>query len=287
MLHGVSSGICTHSSCTRSSCFLGSYCVLIAVQTAHGQKHHQSHQLQADVSDKWPNHRFCYCCCSCCCWWRFAGDDNGEEEAEYAWLPYIHIKPFNLGDISGNDSGIPPADPVLLASVAAAEAMLRTSQQQSAQQQQQRRSSDDGSDSEGGWGESREQQPPPPPPGPRNVRGRIRTIRARGKRANRGRTSRAIRGRRGFTPEDDENSDSEGWVGDGMNGTTAAAAVSGSKSVVEAILAWRAPRTQQDLQKEQVCEGGGLSLSLRLCLSLTQNSRQQYTGCALLGLHHC
>lgn len=96
-----------------------------------------------------------------------AGDDKGEEEAEYAWLPYDNIKPFALGDVSGNNDGQAPADPVLLASVAAAEAALRAA---TAKQQQQAAArsggfaaaagglegSDDGSDSDGGWGVSRE-----------------------------------------------------------------------------------------------------------------------------------
>lgn len=90
------------------------------------------------------------------------GDDKGEEEAEYAWLPYDNIKPFCLGDVTGNESGIAPADPVLLASVAAAEAALRAAGNK---QHMSGRGVhgpggaellDEGSDSDGGWGVSRE-----------------------------------------------------------------------------------------------------------------------------------
>jgi hypothetical protein len=96
-----------------------------------------------------------------------AGDDKGDEEAEYAWLPYDNIKPFALGDVSGNNDGQAPADPVLLASVAAAEAALRaaTAKQQQAASRAGASgfaaaaagdATDEGSDSDGGWGVSRE-----------------------------------------------------------------------------------------------------------------------------------
>lgn len=179
-----------------------------------------------------------------------AGDEESEDEAEYAWLPYTNIKPFNLGDVSGNDNGVAPADPVLLASVIAAEAMLRSKQQSSS-----RSFSDDASDSDGGWGVSREQQPPPPPPAARNGRGRGRSNRPRGKRGHRGHGSRSARGRRGLTPEDDDASDSEGWAGEVPNSAAAAAvsgAAGGGKSAVEVILAWRMPLTQQQQEAEQV-----------------------------------
>lgn len=200
-------------------------------------------------------------------------DDKEDEEAEYAWLPYTSIKPFNLGDISGNDTGIAPADPVLLASVAAAENMLRSKQ---LQQQQAKADYDDGSDSDGGWGISREQQLPPPPPPVRNLRGRGRNHRARGKRGGRGRGGRGGRGRRGVTPEDDENSDSEGWAGEGLVGTAAAAAagVAGApgvhKSTIESILAWRMPLSEEEKDREQV--GSTLmSLLIRVSCVLSQS----------------
>jgi hypothetical protein len=99
----------------------------------------------------------------------YTGDDKDDEEAEYAWLPYDNIKPFALGDVSGNDDGQAPADPVLLASVAAAEAALRAATAKQQQQAASRASgsgfaaaagvlevTDEGSDSDGGWGVSRE-----------------------------------------------------------------------------------------------------------------------------------
>jgi hypothetical protein len=42
-----------------------------------------------------------------------AGDAAGDDEAEYAWLPYHSIKPFAPGDVSGNETGQAPGDPVL------------------------------------------------------------------------------------------------------------------------------------------------------------------------------
>jgi hypothetical protein len=96
------------------------------------------------------------------------GDDKGDEEAEYAWLPYDNIKPFALGDVSGNNDGQAPEDPVLLASVAAAEAALRAATTKQQQQAANRAASGfaaaagaldasaEGSDSDGGWGVSRE-----------------------------------------------------------------------------------------------------------------------------------
>ena len=75
-------------------------------------------------------------------------------------MPYGSIKPFRLGDVSGNDDGLASADQVLLASVAAAEAALRAA---GAHQSPHSKSYEvlDGyegadSDSDGGWGASRE-----------------------------------------------------------------------------------------------------------------------------------
>lgn len=46
----------------------------------------------------------------------------GEDEAEYAWLPYDNIKPFAHGDVSG--TGEAPVDPTLPLCIAAAEKAL-------------------------------------------------------------------------------------------------------------------------------------------------------------------
>lgn len=81
-----------------------------------------------------------------------AGDDKGDEEAEYAWLSYYSIKPFAPGDVSGNETGQAPLDPVLAASVVAAEAALTAA----TAGRQQHSQTEDGSDSDGGWGISRE-----------------------------------------------------------------------------------------------------------------------------------
>lgn len=84
----------------------------------------------------------------CACLLYAAGDAQGDDEAEYAWLPYHSIKPFAPGDVSGNETGQAPIDPVLQACVVQAEAALAA-----ANRQQQ---VEDGSDSDGGWGISRE-----------------------------------------------------------------------------------------------------------------------------------
>jgi hypothetical protein len=83
------------------------------------------------------------------------GEDKGDEEAEYAWLPYHSIKPFALGDVSGNESGQAPLDPVLAASVVAADAALRAANAAAAASGKPA-GNEDGSDSDGGWGVSRE-----------------------------------------------------------------------------------------------------------------------------------
>jgi hypothetical protein len=77
------------------------------------------------------------------------GDLQGDDEAEYAWLPYHSIKPFAPGDVSGNETGQAPVDPVLQACVVQAEAALVAANAG-------RQLLEDGSDSDGGWGVSRE-----------------------------------------------------------------------------------------------------------------------------------
>jgi hypothetical protein len=77
------------------------------------------------------------------------GDTQGDDEAEYAWLPYHSIKPFAPGDVCGNETGQAPVDPVLQACVVQAEAALAAANTG-------RYQLEDGSDSDGGWGVSRE-----------------------------------------------------------------------------------------------------------------------------------
>lgn len=78
-----------------------------------------------------------------------AGDEKGDDEAEYAWLPYHSIKPFQAGDVSGNETGQAPNDAVLQGCVVQAEAALAAANASRGQQE-------DGTDSDGGWGISRE-----------------------------------------------------------------------------------------------------------------------------------
>lgn len=77
------------------------------------------------------------------------GDEKGDDEAEYAWLPYHSIKPFAPGDVSGNETGQAPGDTVLQACVVQAEAALVSANSG-------RQPVEDGTDSDGGWGVSRE-----------------------------------------------------------------------------------------------------------------------------------
>lgn len=82
-------------------------------------------------------------------------DDDEDEEAEYAWLPPDSLKPFKLGDLTGNDDGQASEDVVLAESVSAAERSLRAAgarQPPSGKGYIQDDLYGGYSDSDGGWG---------------------------------------------------------------------------------------------------------------------------------------
>jgi hypothetical protein len=83
-----------------------------------------------------------------------SGDGGADDEAEYAWLPTASLKAFRPGDVTGNEDGIVSGDPVLAASVAAAEGALRAAA--GGVGGGRGRGGDGDSDSDGGWGISRE-----------------------------------------------------------------------------------------------------------------------------------
>eukprot|EP00798_Chlamydomonas_sp_ICE-L_P023659 gene23659-9190_t len=174
------------------------------------------------------------------------------EEAEYAWLPVDCLKPFKLGDVSGNTRTGPSDDPELKSSILAAELALRNLLVTEAMAAGGLTSSDDrvlsgsltsieslsgncDSDSDGGWGPTAEE---------------IQEGKAKGPPLRGGLRQRYPRKAGGRVSDDYDTSDAYmgGEAGGGRMRGGADAAPSGARvpKVVEQILGWRfAPSESQ------------------------------------------
>ncbi len=162
------------------------------------------------------------------------------EEAEYAWLSLDCLKPFKLGDVSGTEGAAPSGDPLLKASVAAAEASVRAAAQRAD-------ALHIDSDSDGGWGVPSARSPPQYTLQRLQQRGK-----ARGKTARRGSRNRSGRKGRGRGRGQSEDELSEAEAGDaGSGGMEPSQPSTSNAPVIEAILGWRHPLTEQQRQAER------------------------------------
>ncbi|GIL66592.1 hypothetical protein Vafri_20082 [Volvox africanus] len=215
------------------------------------------------------------------------GEEDEDEEAEYAWLPLDCLKPFKVGDISGNGGELGPIiDPNLRTSISHAEAAMRQTERPAnagsllapevnggvvpkleaagmdddlllADGSKPGQAEEDfQSDSDGGWGAPAHF----PAAVARGFRGRGGGGRGGRRGRGRGRGGRRGRGRRGIVPrpsdEEDDFLDEVPLEAVVVNpaeafvvGSAAAAPV--QKNMVEAIYGWRFPLSEQEKAQER------------------------------------
>ncbi|GLI58399.1 hypothetical protein VaNZ11_000099 [Volvox africanus] len=215
------------------------------------------------------------------------GEEEEDEEAEYAWLPLDCLKPFQVGDISGNGGELGPIiDPNLRTSISHAEAAMRQTERpanagsllapevnggvasklEGAGMDNDMLLADGSklgqveedfqSDSDGGWGAPAHF----PAAVARGFRGRGGGGRGGRRGRGRGRGGRRGRGRRGIVPrpsdEEDDFLDEAPLEAVVVNpadafvvGSAAAAPV--HKNLVEAIYGWRFPLSEQEKAQER------------------------------------
>ncbi|GIM15000.1 hypothetical protein Vretimale_17869 [Volvox reticuliferus] len=215
------------------------------------------------------------------------GEEEDDEEAEYAWLPLDCLKPFKVGDISGNggESG-PIIDPNLRTSIAHAEVAMRQAERPANAGSMLAPEANGGllpkleeagldddllladstkpcqaeedfqSDSDGGWGAPAHF----PAAVARGFRGRGGGGRGGRRGRGRGRGGRRGRGRRGIVPrpsdEEDDFLDEAPLEPVVVNPADAfvmgsAGAASVQKNLVEAIYGWRFPLSEQEKTQER------------------------------------
>ncbi|KXZ56057.1 hypothetical protein GPECTOR_2g939 [Gonium pectorale] len=208
-----------------------------------------------------------------------AGEEEEDEEAEYAWLPLDCIKPFHVGDVSGSgeDAG-PVVDQNLRTSIAHARGGHAPGGGAVWEGWRRRRGSAQGgggagggeddamtaaeedfeSDSDGGWGPSAHYQAAAA--AARSFRGSGRGRGGRGRGRGRGRGGRGRgRGRRGMASRTSDDEDElldelpleSAYVNPADAFSLGAGGLPVQKNVVEAICGWRFPLSEQEKQQER------------------------------------